>query len=57
MNNELNIFIMEDQQYWPIFSEGDSTKAFWNKKGANISKNILYQSLMSRISWKSNKPT
>lgn len=47
---------MEDQQYWPIFSEGDSTKSFWNKKGANLSK-ILFQSLMSRISWKSNKPT
>ncbi|CAD8201262.1 unnamed protein product [Paramecium pentaurelia] len=48
----------EQQQYWPIFTELDDTKTFWNKKSINFTKyTIIYQQLMNRISWKSNKPT
>ncbi|CAD8209126.1 unnamed protein product [Paramecium octaurelia] len=48
----------EQQQYWPIFTEQDDTKKFWNKKSSNLDKYaIIYQQPMYRISWKSNKPT
>ncbi|CAD8125116.1 unnamed protein product [Paramecium sonneborni] len=48
----------EQQQYWPIFTENDQTKTFWNKKCLNLGQStIVYQQPMHRISWKSNKPT
>ncbi|CAK92342.1 unnamed protein product (macronuclear) [Paramecium tetraurelia] len=48
----------QQQQYWPIFTEKDEIKTFWNKKPINfVKQTISYQQLMKRISWKSNKPT
>ncbi|CAD8190145.1 unnamed protein product [Paramecium pentaurelia] len=44
-------------QYWPIFQENDSTKAFWNKKfEQNIDCSIISQYCMNRITWKCSKP-
>ncbi|CAD8118331.1 unnamed protein product [Paramecium sonneborni] len=45
-------------QYWPIFQENDSTKAFWNKNlKLNPNSTILSEYTMNRITWKCNKPT